>query len=143
MIRLVANRDIEVSGDDDIPYRERKKEKEARVRREVEKTRGEGGDDLDTEIGDADGPADTASIGTGKRKRQEDGEISDEADQDGYYELVKRVKKENKEGKKRQYDEARLRERFAKRFLCWDHTNVTTFQIGWILWRTTPMVLGR
>jgi U3 small nucleolar RNA-associated protein 3 len=116
VIHIVKTRDIEASGDDDIPYRERKKEKEARVRREVEKTRGEGGDDLDTGIGNAEDPEGASDLGIGKRKRQDDGHPSDEEGEDGYYELVKRAKKEKKEGKKREYEEARMKERFAKRF---------------------------
>jgi len=36
-----------VGGDDDIPYRERDREKEARLKRETEKQRGKGGEDLE------------------------------------------------------------------------------------------------
>ena len=99
-----------VTGDDDIPYRERKKEKEARVRREVDKTRGEGGVELDVN-GDMEMEGGVAP-GPGKRKRGED-DVSDEAGEDGYYELVKQTKKEKKEEKKREYKEARMAERFV------------------------------
>ncbi|KAF8587581.1 hypothetical protein K439DRAFT_810748 [Ramaria rubella] len=103
-----------LGGDDDIPYRERQKEKEARVRRELERKRGQGGDDLDGEVDDEVGLEKvTASPASGKRKRLDANDhdvLSGEEDEDGYYELVKRAKKEKKEVKKREYDEARLEE---------------------------------
>lgn len=83
---------------------------EARVRREVAKTRGDGGDDLDVNGGHDKEFDGTGSFGTGKRKRDDD--ATEEEGEDGYYELVKRAKKERKEGKKREYEEARLKERF-------------------------------
>ena len=48
--RRQGARNNAVGGDDDIPYRERRKEKEARMTKESEKkakSRGQGGDDLD------------------------------------------------------------------------------------------------
>ncbi|KAF7985511.1 hypothetical protein HWV62_3725 [Athelia sp. TMB] len=90
-----------IGGDDDIPYRERKKEKEARLAKESEKkakTKGQGGDDLD----DVD-----AAVGTKKRPREDDEDDEPPADgADGYYELVKRKSKEKKEKKKADYEEA-------------------------------------
>ncbi|KAF8527529.1 Sas10 C-terminal domain-containing protein [Hysterangium stoloniferum] len=93
-----------LGGDDDIPYRERKREQEERLRREVAKSRGQGGDDLDMDGITVQGPA--------KRKRDESQEASEEEGDDGYYDLVKRAKKEKKESKKRNYDESRMAERF-------------------------------
>jgi hypothetical protein len=76
----------------------------------VEKTRGEGGDDLDPD-GDVDMEGADA-LGVGKRKRVEDeDDASGEEGEDGYYELVKRAKKEKKQGEKREYDEARMADR--------------------------------
>ncbi|KAF8521065.1 Sas10 C-terminal domain-containing protein, partial [Gautieria morchelliformis] len=99
-----------LGGDDDIPYRERKKEKEARVRREVDKTRGEGGEDLDVDVSHDEVLEGTTSLGTGKRKRDDDSP-SEEKGEDGYYELVKKAKKERKEGKKREYENSLLEAR--------------------------------
>jgi len=83
-----------VGGDDDIPYRERKKEWHARLAKESEnkaKTRGQGGDDLDNDGAHDDGAHDDA---------------------DGYYELVKRKTKEKKAKKKADYEEAAARPDF-------------------------------
>ncbi|GJJ13336.1 hypothetical protein Clacol_007588 [Clathrus columnatus] len=95
-----------LGGDDDIPYPERKKEKEARIQKEVLKTRGTGGDDL--ELNDIDEGSPPSEVGPAKRKRAES---SDSEGDEGYYELVKRAKKSSKEQKKREYDQARLAER--------------------------------
>ena len=81
------------------------------MRREVEKTRGAGGDDLDVDPGPDEDLEGTGRFGNGKRKRDDDDGVEPEGE-DGYYELVKRAKKEKKEGKKRVYEEARLKERF-------------------------------
>ena len=131
--------DTEVPGDDDIPYRERKKEKEARVRREVEKRRGEGGEDLDADITQSEGLDDTASLGAGKRKRGDD--PSGEESENGYYELVKRVKKDQKEKSKRAYEEERLKDRFD--INVFSNEVILMFQKGWILWKTMLVVLDR
>ncbi|KAG5732711.1 hypothetical protein E4T56_gene16691 [Termitomyces sp. T112] len=81
-----------LGGDDDIPYRERKKERDARLSRENTKNRGHGGEDLD----------DTES----KIRTEMTGRDDDEAleDADGYYELVKKQAKTKKEHKKAEYE---------------------------------------
>jgi len=94
-----------MGGDDDIPYRERKKEKEARLAREVAKGRGEGGEDLD----DAEPEPRRRNK---KRARDEDsGSDGGDGDGDGYYELVQRKSKERKEKKKAEYEAAKAAER--------------------------------
>ncbi|KIK91891.1 hypothetical protein PAXRUDRAFT_830462 [Paxillus rubicundulus Ve08.2h10] len=83
-----------VGGDDDIPYRERRKAKEARLEREREKKIGKGllgmgGDDLD----DVD-PVDVGKEGKkGKRKRElgNDGDDDGAADANGYYDLIQQA----------------------------------------------------
>ena len=94
-----------MGGDDDIPYRERKKEKEARLAREAAKSRGAGGEDLD----DAEPEAPRRD----KKRSREDESDSDRGDDgaDGYYELVQRKSKEKKEKKKADYEAARAAER--------------------------------
>ncbi|KAH9936644.1 Sas10 C-terminal domain-containing protein [Fomitopsis serialis] len=94
-----------MGGDDDIPYRERKKAKEARLAREVAKGRGEGGDDLD----DAEPEPRRRDK---KRARDEDSDSDGgDGDADGYYELVQRKSKERKEKKKAEYEAAKAAER--------------------------------
>lgn len=95
-------------GDDDIPYVERKKEKEARIQKEVLKLRGTGGDDLEVDLDD-----DNSVVENSKRKRERD-ESSGSEGEDGYYELVKRAKKDYKEEKRREYDRSRLAERYGQ-----------------------------
>ncbi|KAG1748644.1 Sas10 C-terminal domain-containing protein [Suillus lakei] len=104
-----------VGGDDDIPYRERRKEKEQRMEKERQRkagTLGMGGDDLDDlhpEITDA-------SSRSKKRRRDvdvEDDDDSDTAEAHGYYELVKRQAAEKKSKKKIDYEEARAAERIV------------------------------
>ncbi|KAH9933241.1 uncharacterized protein BXZ73DRAFT_101200 [Epithele typhae] len=80
-------------GDDDIPYRERRKEREARLAKEVanarEKARGDELDDADPEA-----EADGAKGDTGKSEGDE------------YYDLVRRTFKAAKEKKKAEHDAA-------------------------------------
>ncbi|RDB18037.1 Uncharacterized protein C3B8.09 [Hypsizygus marmoreus] len=85
-------------GDDDIPYRERRKDKEARLAKEdVAKVRGQGGADLDdTE------PEQKA----GKRTRDDDEDQEETEGPDGYYELIKKTTKQKKEQKKAEYEAA-------------------------------------
>ncbi|KAI0755264.1 Sas10 C-terminal domain-containing protein [Daedaleopsis nitida] len=98
-----------IGGDDDIPYRERKREKEARVAREVAKARAQGDDldDVDPELGSA--PAGK----NGKKRRRDEADDDDggsgsggEGAEGGYYELVQRKSKEKKEKKKLEYEAA-------------------------------------
>jgi U3 small nucleolar RNA-associated protein 3 len=90
---------LSLRGDDDVPYRERRKEKEARAQREAQAgNRGKGGDDLD------DAEPESLARSTGKVGGDDD---SAEEDVDGYYSLVQRQKREQKEGKKLAYEAAR------------------------------------
>ncbi|KAI0264034.1 Sas10 C-terminal domain-containing protein [Gloeopeniophorella convolvens] len=83
-----------LGGDDDVPYRQRRKEKEARAAREAQAgQRGLGGADLD----DAEPEARGGSDG--------------EEGADGYYSLVQRKKRAEKEGKKAAYEAAKAASR--------------------------------
>ncbi|KAG6850725.1 hypothetical protein H0H93_009348 [Arthromyces matolae] len=75
-----------LGGDDDLPYRERRKEKDARLIRENTRSRGQGGEDLE-------------DIGRGQA---DDGDHS--KGPDGYYDLVKKTAKNKKEQKQAEYD---------------------------------------
>ena len=91
---------LSLGGDDDVPYRERRKEKEARAQREAQAgKRGLGGDDLDG--------IETESLvrRAGKVNVDEDDESAE--DVDGYYSLVQRRKREEKESKKLAYEAAK------------------------------------
>ena len=68
-----------LGGDDDVPYRERRKEKDARAQREAQaRMRGQGGNDLDD-----------AQLAPGAFEADMDGdEESTDEDADGYYSLV-------------------------------------------------------
>ncbi|KIM89034.1 hypothetical protein PILCRDRAFT_812924 [Piloderma croceum F 1598] len=101
--RRQGARNNAVGGDDDIPYKERRKEKDARIAKEAEKktkSRGQGGDNLD----------DVEPENEGRKRERDEVEDSDEDDgedsADGYYELVKRKTKEKKAKKKGDYEEA-------------------------------------
>ena len=82
-------------GDDDIPYKERNKEKQLRLQRDM-KERGMGGDDLE--------PMEGVQPEGKKRTREELQTEEVDEDGDGYYELVKRQKKERKDEKKEAYE---------------------------------------
>lgn len=81
-----------LGGDEDIPYKARRKEAEKNKKRV---NLGEGGEDLD----DAD-PQPLPE----KRKRSMDEENDEESDDDGYYSLVKKHKSEQKKQKKAAYE---------------------------------------
>ena len=88
-----------LGGDEDIPYRERRKQVESKKKLE---NLGAGGDDLD----DADPEPQKQSV---KRAREDvfDGFGEDEDDgddDDGYYSLVKKQKREKKATKKAEYE---------------------------------------
>lgn len=101
--RRQGARNQALGGDDDLPYRQRKREKDAQLVKEAAKRlNDQGGDDLEDE--DPEPPR----IGE-KRSRQDE----DEADPDGYYELVKKKSKEKKEKKKTEYEEASGRVRYV------------------------------
>lgn len=100
-----------IGGDDDIPYKERKKEREARLEKEMGRKKekghlGVGGDDLD-------GVDPEVSGEEKKRKRKrglddEDGE-DDVGAANGYYDLVKRATAAKKSRKKAEYEAATAR----------------------------------
>jgi U3 small nucleolar RNA-associated protein 3 len=92
---------LALGGDDDVPYRERRKEKEARAKREAQAgKRGQGGDDLDDVepirmLGESDAGDDARAEDSG----------------DGYYLLVQKQKRELKESKKMAHDAAKAASR--------------------------------
>lgn len=104
--RRQGARNQAIGGDDDIPYRERRRERDAKLIKEAAKRGNEGGADLDDE------DPETPSLGS-KRNRESDDEETDADDGgDGYYELVKKQNKEKKE-KKAEYEEMRSQSRYV------------------------------
>ncbi|OSD07531.1 hypothetical protein PYCCODRAFT_1449480 [Trametes coccinea BRFM310] len=108
--RRAGARSAAIGGDDDIPYRERKKEKEARLAKEVAKAREGAGADLD----DVDPELEAGAAKSKKRRRDESESEDDGGEADGYYELVKRKSKEKKEKKKQEYEAAKAAERYVE-----------------------------
>ncbi|KAL5512808.1 hypothetical protein ACEPAG_3074 [Sanghuangporus baumii] len=96
-----------LGGDDDVPYRERNKEKEKKRLARVAKL-GEGGEDLDDV--EPEGVHEQQSRKRGRDETNGDaagagGSAEDDDDEDdGYYSLVKRQKKAKQAEKKAQYD---------------------------------------
>lgn len=100
-------------GDDDIPYRERRKAKEGRLEREREKKIGKGllgmgGDDLDD--------VDPVEVGKGEKKGKRKRELGDDSDDDddaaganGYYDLIKQATAGKKAQKQAEYEAATAR----------------------------------
>lgn len=84
-----------IGGDDDIPYRERRRDREARLVKEAAKRGMEGGEDLGMDM------AEDAEMGEVRGKKRARG------DDDGaeYYELVQQRSKEEKAKKKAEYEE--------------------------------------
>lgn len=104
--RRAKARGAAMGGDDDIPYREREKERELRLQRENAakvKKLGQSGEDLE----DAE---DEPRVGKKRSREDNDGDTS-HAEVDGYYDLVKRQKKEKKEESKAHYEAERAAER--------------------------------
>lgn len=93
---------LSLGGDDDVPYRERRKEKEARVQREAAQAgkRGQGGDDLD------DREPESLARAIAKASVGGDDDSAEEG-MDGYYSLVQRQKREQKESRKLAYEAAK------------------------------------
>lgn len=88
---------LALGGDDDLPYRERRKEIEARVQHEVQAGKcGQGGDDLD----------DIEQVSPARATGGDAGEDDESAEEnvDGYYSLIRRQKRAQKEAKKLAYD---------------------------------------
>jgi U3 small nucleolar RNA-associated protein 3 len=109
-----------LGGDDDIPYKERRKQKEIRETKEnAKKGRGLGGDDLSDGDPEADMDVDFAGFdgdfGGGKlgkkRRRDDSSEEHEDADPGEYYSLVERSAKEKKGKKKAEYDATKAAER--------------------------------
>ena len=88
-----------IGGDDDIPYRERKRDREARLVMEAAKRGMEGGEDLDMDMGR---DVEMGKVRGKKRARGEDDGIESPHD---YYELVQQRSKEEKARKKAAYEE--------------------------------------
>lgn len=98
-------RNAALGGDDDIPYRERQKEKEDRKAKEAAaRVAGQGGEELDNiEPGprpNMDEDTDMLSGGSG----------GSDDESGGYYDLVKKSSEAKKEKKKADYDSARAAE---------------------------------
>ncbi|KAG9100271.1 hypothetical protein FRC06_004334 [Ceratobasidium sp. 370] len=96
-----------MGGDDDLPYRERRKEQKR-------KGLGEGGDDLEMDVEmDGDAGVDTDTPSTGKRARESASPVGDDEteSEDGYYDLVRKAKKQRREDKKAEYESMRAAER--------------------------------
>ncbi|KAG6376953.1 hypothetical protein JVT61DRAFT_987 [Boletus reticuloceps] len=100
-----------IGGDDDIPYRERRKEREARLEKEGERKKAKGllgaeGDDLD----DVDLEV-SKEEKKRKRKRGLDDEDTEEdvGTANGYYDLVKRATATKKARKRAEYEAAIVR----------------------------------
>ncbi|KAK2465217.1 hypothetical protein APHAL10511_002571 [Amanita phalloides] len=86
-----------LGGDDDIPYRERKKEKEARESKVGrDRVMGQGGADLDD---------------TEPEPRLDVAQEDEDADPDGYYNLVKKQSKQRKVNKKADYEAMKAAQR--------------------------------
>ncbi|KAG8763696.1 hypothetical protein FRC11_013930 [Ceratobasidium sp. 423] len=96
-----------MGGDDDLPYRERRKEQQKR------RGLGEGGDDLEMDGGEGDTEMDIDTSSIGKRDRDASEQPGDDGSEgeDGYYELVRTAKKQRKEEKKAEYEAMRAAER--------------------------------
>ena len=111
-----------MGGDDDIPYKERKKQKEIReAKTNAKKGRGLGGDDLsdgdpevdmDVDFTGFDGNFGSSRSGKGK-SRDDPGEEHEDVDPGEYYSLVEKSAKEKKEKKKAEYDAAKAAERYV------------------------------
>ncbi|OJT08075.1 Something about silencing protein 10 [Trametes pubescens] len=113
--RRAGARSGAVGGDDDIPYRERKRAKEARLAKEVAKTRGADGADLDDVDPEAEMPA--ADGKQAKKRRRDESESGSDGEggaADGYYELVQRKSKETKEKKKHEHDAVKAAGRYVE-----------------------------
>jgi U3 small nucleolar RNA-associated protein 3 len=109
-----------LGGDDDIPYKERKKQKEIRDAKEnAKRSKGLGGDDLSDGDPEVDMDVDfsgfngdlSGSTSSKKRSRGDPGEEDEDTDPGEYYSLVERSAKEKKEKKKAEYDAAKTAER--------------------------------
>jgi U3 small nucleolar RNA-associated protein 3 len=93
---------LALGGDDDVPYRERRKEKEARAQREAQAGKcGQGGDDLD----------DVEPMPMLDESDAGEDDVCGEDSGDGYYLLVQKQKRELKESKKMAHEAAKAASR--------------------------------
>jgi U3 small nucleolar RNA-associated protein 3 len=98
-MRRQGARNRAIGGDDDLPYRERRKEKDDRLAKEaIKRGRGQGGDDLD----DLDPDTDMKTLDDGP-----DEEGGFDETNDGYYNLVKQKTRAKKEQKAAEYEASR------------------------------------
>ncbi|KAI0693985.1 Sas10 C-terminal domain-containing protein [Cytidiella melzeri] len=91
-----------MGGDDDLPWRDRKKDKDEKQKKALQKTRGQGGEDLN----DEDPEPTPESIKKRRREEVESGSDGEGDDAVGYYDLVQQKSKEKKERKKAEHDAA-------------------------------------
>lgn len=109
-----AKRNVVQSGDADLPYRERKKEREARLQKEAERRRGgrasEGADLDDEDVVshdprvDASGAQNDKTGSVGRREHQND--KGGEEEEEEYYALVSAASAAQKATKKQHHDDA-------------------------------------
>lgn len=110
-----------LGGDDDIPYKERKKQREIRETKEsARKGRGLGGDDLsdgdpevDMEVEFAGFNGDASGTKSGKKRSLDDLDENGDVDPGEYYSLIERSAKEKKEKRKTEHDAAKAAERYV------------------------------
>jgi len=106
-----------LGGDDDLPWRDVRREKQqAKDDLAAKQNRGQGGDDLvDPDAPDSEQDNATPAPGKGKKRPRDDddGKENGEAEEgpDGYYELVKKQKTEAKQEKKAAYEAQRASNR--------------------------------
>ena len=103
--RRQGARNQAAGGDDDLPYRQKKKEKDAQLVKEAAKVKNQGGEDLDDEDPEP-------RVGE-KRSRKDEADADADESPDEYYELVKKKSKEKKEKKKFEYEETNGRVRYV------------------------------
>ena len=97
-----------LGGDDDLPYRQRKKEKDAQLVKEAsKKLNNQGGEDLDDEDPEP-------RVGEKRSRKDDDTDIDEDPEE--YYELVKKRSKEKKEKKMAEYEEVNGRVRYVLAF---------------------------
>ncbi len=123
-----------MGGDDDIPYRERKKNKDAKLVKEaVKRAEQERGADLNDE--------EVKSTAGKKRARGDDEGDESLESPDDYYELVQKQSKSEKMKKKVEYEEAHGLSRYAC-FVAFTTTFSNSFFLPVCLWKN-PQALAR
>lgn len=131
--RRQGARNQAAGGDDDLPYRERRKEKEARLAKEAApKVKKQGGEDLDNTEPEPKSE---------KQTEEQDYRDHESEEPDGYYELIKKKSKEKKDQKKAEYEAIRNAARYVKLTLLIHPALLRA--IGSIPMRATPPDLVR